>query len=250
MGSFFVFLGKALGKIFPSKTVSSFLGIGYLPSWQNYWSSFLALFIADVVIILSYGGKYLLYTMPGSGIAVAAIFMKITVAMLVIQIIGIFITHAQDPDANSGESIVIQMASGQMLTVACSMPAIISIYRVVSKLYGDICKQILHCPVWFNDFMHFVFFLMIPYVFFNVVEVIKPWPISSIQLSYNNAISITIEGIIHSLYAIALLYLTAFIFCDLTMSSAIAFNTSVIQHVQENLLACKSYFDSINIFKK
>lgn len=245
MKSLLILFGRIVGKVFPSKTISSFLGVGYLPSWQSYWSAFLALFTVDMILILTYGSRYLLYATPSSGMVVAAILMKIAVGMLGVQIIAILILHAQDPSANSGESIVIQIASGQILTVACSMPAIISIYYCISKFYGDICKQILQCPIWFNDFMHFVFLLMIPYIFFNIIEVIKPWPISSIQLGYNNAISITLEGIVQTFYAIILLYLTAFIFCELTISSAIAFNTSVIQHVQENLLAFKDYLYSI-----
>ncbi|MDR2831328.1 MAG: phosphatidylglycerophosphatase [Rickettsiales bacterium] len=241
MEIFFEFLGKTLGKVFPAKTVSSFLGIGYLPSWQSHWSSFLILLIVDVILILTYGGEYLLYKMPNSGIVVAATCTKLAIVMLVLQLIGIFIFHAQDPSANSGENIVIQMASGQVLTVALSMPAIISTYYTVSKLYGSICKQILQCPYWFNDFMHFFFFLMIPYIFFNVVEVIKPWPISSIQLSYNNAISITFEGIFHTFYAVILLYLTAFIFCDLTMHNAIVLNKSIIQYVKESSAVLGDY---------
>ncbi|GFR28510.1 glycine--tRNA ligase alpha subunit [Trichonephila clavata] len=122
-----------LGKVFPAKTVSSFLGIGYLPGWQNYWSSFLILFIVDVILTLTYGGEYLLYKMPNSGIVVAAIFTKLAIVMLVMQLIGIFIFHAQDPSANSGEDIVIQIASGQVLTVALSMPAIMSIYYAYKK---------------------------------------------------------------------------------------------------------------------
>lgn len=244
MGIFFKFLGKMLGKVFPAKTISSLLGIGYLPSWQNYWSSFLILFIVDVILIFTYGGEYLLYKMPDSGIVVAAVFTKLAIVMLVMQLIGIFIFHAQDPSANSGENIVIQIASGQVLTVALSMPAIMSIYYAVSKLYGNICKQILQCPFWFNDFMHFFFFLMIPYVFFNVVEVIKPWPISSIQLSYNNAMSITFEGIFHTFYAVILLYLTAFIFCDLTMHDAIVLNKSIIQYVRESSAVLGDYLHS------
>lgn len=97
--------------------------------------------------------------MPDSGIVVAAVFTKLAIVMLVMQLIGIFIFHAQDPSANSGEKIVIQIASGQVLTVALSMPAMMSIYYAVSKLYGNICKQMFQCPFWFNDFMHFFFFL-------------------------------------------------------------------------------------------
>ncbi|APR98195.1 phosphatidylglycerophosphatase [Wolbachia endosymbiont of Folsomia candida] len=248
MGIFSTILGRMLGKIFPAKTVSSFLGVGYLPGWQNYWASFFILFIVDMILLLTYGGEYLLYKMPGSGIVVAAIFTKLAVVMLAIQVIAIFIFHAQDPSANSGENIVIHLASGQVLTVALSMPAIMSIYYTVSKLYGGICKEILQCPFWFNDLMHCVFFLMVPYVFFNIVEVIKPWPIGTIQLGYNNAISITFEGIFHVFYAAILLYLTAFIFCDLTMHNAIVLNNSIIQHVQENSEVLSNYLH--NVIKK
>ncbi|MGL9758626.1 MAG: phosphatidylglycerophosphatase [Wolbachia sp.] len=241
MGIFFEFLGKVLGKIFPAKIVSSFLGIGYLPGWQSYWSSFLILFITDIILMLTCGGDFILYKMPNSGIVVAAIFTKLAIVMLVVQLVGISIFHVQDPSANSGENIVIQAASGQVLTVALSMPAIMSIYYTVSKFYGSICKQILQCPFWFNDLMHLFFFFIIPYVFFNIVEVIKPWPISTIQLGYNNAISITFEGIFHTFYAVILLYLTAFIFCDLTMHDAIVLNKSIIQYVRESSAVLGDY---------
>ncbi|MDD9332067.1 MAG: phosphatidylglycerophosphatase [Wolbachia sp.] len=242
MVKFFTIFRKILGKVFPAKTVSSFLGIGYLPGWQSYWSAFLILLITDIILILAYGGQYLLYTMPSSGIVVAAIFVKIAIVMLVIQLIGIFIFHAQEPSTNSGETIVVQMATGQVLTVAFSTPAIMSVYYTVSRLYGSICKQILQCPLWLNDFMHFFFFFIIPYVFFNVVEAIKPWPINSIQLGYNNAISITVEGIFYAFYAVILLYLIAFIFCDLTMHDAIALNKSIIQRVKESLQESSLFF--------
>lgn len=241
MEIFWRILEKILGKVFPAKTVSSFLGVGYLPGWQNYWSSFLILFVTDVILVLAYGGDFILYKMPNSGIVVAAIFAKLAIVMLVLQLVGISIFHIQDPSANSGENIVIQMASGQVLTVAFSMPAIMSIYYAVSKLYGSICKEILQCPFWFNDFMHLFFFFIIPYVFFNAVEVIKPWPISSIQLSYNNAISITFEGIFHTFYAVILLYLIAFIFCDLTIHDTIILNKSIAQYVKESLAVLSDY---------
>ncbi|MGL9758033.1 MAG: phosphatidylglycerophosphatase [Wolbachia sp.] len=242
MGIFFQFLGKVLGKIFPAKIVSSFLGIGYLPGWQNYWSSCLILLITDIILILAYGGDFILYKMPNSGIVVATIFTKLAIVMLVLQLVGISIFHTQDPSASSDENIVIQIASGQVMTVAFSMPAIMSIYYTVSKFYLSICKAILQCPFWFNDLMHLFFFFVIPYLFFNVVEVIKPWPISTIQLSYNNAISITFEGIFHTFYAVILLYLTAFMFCNLTMHDAIVLNKSIFEYVKESSIALSDYF--------
>ncbi|MDM8335582.1 phosphatidylglycerophosphatase [Wolbachia pipientis] len=241
MEIFWTTLEKILGKVFPAKIVSSFLGIGYLPGWQNYWSSFLILFVTDIILVFTYGGDFILYRMPSSGIIVAAIFAKLAIVVLILQLVGISIFHTQDPSASSDENIVIQIALGQVLTVALSMPAIMSIYYTVSKLYGSICKGILQCPFWFNDFMHLFFFFIIPYAFFNVVEVIKPWPISSIQLNYNNAISITFEGIFLAFYSVILLYLTAFIFCDLTIHNAIVLNKGIFQYVKESSIVLSDY---------
>ncbi len=234
MKVFWAVLKKVLGIVFPAKVISSFLGVGYLPNWQNYWSSFLILLITDIILVLVYGINFILYKMPYSAIIIAAIFAKLAICISVLQLVGISIFHIQNPSANSSENIVIQIASGQVLTIAFSMPAIMSIYYAVSRLYGSICKEIFQCSSWFNNFVHLFFFFMIPYAFFNVVEVIKPWPISSIQLNYNNAISITFEGIFHTFYAVILLYLTAFIFCDLTMHDAIVLNKSIIQYAKES----------------
>ncbi|OEY86443.1 phosphatidylglycerophosphatase [Wolbachia pipientis] len=247
MAKLSVFFGKILGKVFPGQTVSSFLGVGFLPSWQNYWSTFLVLFTTDTILLFTISGKYLLSTIviSDSAIMLAAIFLKIAIAMLIVQVIGIFVFHAQDPSANSSENIVVQMATGQIMTVAFSMPAIVSVHYVINTLYGDVCKQILPCPTWLNDFMYFLFFLIIPFIFFNIVEIIKPWPINFLQLNYNNAISITLEGIVYTFYTVALLYLTAFVFCNLEMNTAIALNTKVMQYVYNDLLRLGHYLCSL-----
>ncbi len=247
MGKLSVVFGQMLGKVFPGKTVSSFLGIGFLPSWQSHWSSFLALFAIDVTFILTVKGKHLLsiISVPDAVVLIAIIFMRIAIVMFIIQIIGIFVFHAQDPSANSSENIVIHIASGQVLTVALSMPAIASIHAVINRLYWGICKHMLQCPFWFNDFMHLVFFFVIPFVFFNVVEVIKPWPISSLQLSYNNTISITLEGIIYTFYSVALLYLTAFILCNLNMHDTMYLNNLVMQYTYNDILTFIYYLCSV-----
>ncbi|WP_168464825.1 phosphatidylglycerophosphatase [Wolbachia endosymbiont of Ctenocephalides felis wCfeT] len=248
MESFSIIIGKVFGKVFPAKIVSSFLGIGYLPVWQNYWSSFFILFVTGTILMFTYGAEFLLYQTPTSSIVVASIFIKLSIIIIILQLIGIFIVHAQDPGASSSENIVVHLASGQALTVAFSMPAILYIYNTISKFYKTICKGILMCPLWFNDFMHCVFLIMIPYVFFNVVEAIRPWPLNTLQLGYNNAVSITFEGVFHMFYAAILLYLTAFIFCDLTMHDAIILNKAITQYIQESSADLSYYLH--NIIKK
>jgi hypothetical protein len=97
MEIFWTTLEKTLGQVFPAKIVSSFLGRGYLPGWQNYWSSFLILFVTDIILVLVCGGDFILYKMPNSGVVVAAIFVKLAIVMLVLQLVGISIFHTQDP---------------------------------------------------------------------------------------------------------------------------------------------------------
>ncbi len=247
MGKLSVVFGRMLGKVFPGKTVSSFLGIGFLPSWQSHWSSFLALFVIDITFILTVKGKYLLSILstPDAVVIIAIIFMRVAIVMLIVQTIGIFVLQAQNPSANSSENIVVHVASGQVLTVALSMPAIASIHSVINRSYWGVCKQMLQCPFWFNDFMHLVFFFVIPFVFFNVVEMIKLWPISLLQLNYNNVISITLEGIVYTFYSVALLYLTAFIFCNLNMRDVIDLNKVVMQYIYNDILTFSYYLYSV-----
>lgn len=225
-------IGKIVGKVFPAKIISTFFGMGYLPIWQEHWASFLALVMSYILLYLLHGSLLLSYGTAGIALVVAIFFLKLSIAFFIIQTIAIFIFQINDPGANSNENIVVHIVLAQLLVVALTMPAILAIFHGMAGLYDQICKKMFICPKWINSFTYFFIFFMIPYLFFNIVVMIKPWPIITIQLNYNNVLSITAEGAVYVFYTIIFIYLVACIFFDLTIHDASIFNRYIIDNIK------------------
>ncbi|ABD44836.1 phosphatidylglycerophosphatase A family protein [Ehrlichia chaffeensis str. Heartland] len=218
---------KIIGKILPTRLISTFLGTGYLPAWQNHWAAVLSLILGYVLFYLIYGMSYVSYGILVTGAVVASLFLKISLGLIVISIISIFVFQSNNSADDRSDIIVVQIALGQLLVVALSMPAILAIYNYLAIFYSKICQNIFMCPSWFNDFMHFLMFFLIPFVFFNILDIIKPWPISSLQILYNNCFSIVFEGLVLVIYTLIVMYLVAFICFDLTIRDAVALNSYI-----------------------
>ncbi|WP_339046512.1 phosphatidylglycerophosphatase [Candidatus Mesenet endosymbiont of Agriotes lineatus] len=240
----FRLIGKIVGKVFPAKIISTFFGMGYLPIWQEYWASFLALVISYILLYLSYGSFLLLYDITGIAFVVTIFFLKLSIVFLALQTIAVFIFQINNPSANSNENIVVHIVLAQLFVVALAMPATLAIFHSMAGFYDQICKKMFICPKWINSFIYFCIFFIIPYIFFNIIVMIKPWPIVTIQLHYNNVLSITAEGAIYMLYTIVLIYLVACIFFDLTIHDANIFN----RYIFNNIKALNA--DLYNISKK
>ncbi|UWI83049.1 phosphatidylglycerophosphatase [Wolbachia endosymbiont of Howardula sp.] len=230
-----VFLGKILSNLFPAKTVSYCFGVGNLLYGGRFWCSIFILLIVDSELLIRYGITNLLYSIPDISIVIATHYAVVTCMILIFQLVGICILHTQLPHANPEGGIVIHIASSQALTIACATPAIVSICSTINQLYQIIYQQIFHFQSWWlfnNNYISLLMFSTIPCIFFNIILIYKPWPINIIQ-RYNNAISITCEGICYAIYAIILLYLAAFICCDLTFLNVISLNTRIIYSLNE-----------------
>lgn len=225
-------IGKIVGKVFPAKVISTFFGMGYLPVWQEHWSSFLALIMSYILLYLLHGSYLLLYDISNIALIIAIFFLKLSIAFFIVQTIAIFIFQINNPGANSNENIVVHIVLAQLLVIALTMPAILAIFYSVADLYDQICKKMFTCPKWINSFTYFFIFFMIPYLFFNIIVMIKPWPIVTIQLNYNNVLSITAEGAIYILYAVIFIYLVACVFFDLTIHDAHVFNRYVFNNIK------------------
>ncbi|GAT78103.1 phosphatidylglycerophosphatase A [Ehrlichia ruminantium] len=217
-------LVKLIGKILPVKLISTFMGTGYLPAWQSHWAALLSLILGYVFFYLVYGMSYMSYGLMVMASMIAAFFLKVSLVLLIIGLISIFVFQSNSSADDRSDTIVAQIVTGQFLVVGLAMPAIVAIYNSLSILYNKICHGVFICPAWFNDFMHFLMFFLIPFVFFNMIEVIKPWPISSMQILYNNCFSIMSEGLILTIYTLIVMYLAAFICFDLTINNALIFN--------------------------
>ncbi|WDM85597.1 phosphatidylglycerophosphatase [Ehrlichia sp. JZT12] len=222
--SWFQILIKIIGKVLPTRLISTFLGIGYLPAWQSHWAAVVSLLLGYILFYLINGMHYIKYGLIVTAAVVASFFLKISLVLFIIAMISIFVFQSNSSADDRSDIIVVQIALGQLLVVALSMPAILAIYNCLAILYGKICQGVFICPAWFNDFMHFLIFFLIPFVIFNVIEIIKPWPISSLQILYNNCFSIISEGLILVIYTLIVMYLAAFICFDLTIHDAVALN--------------------------
>ena len=96
---------------------------------------------------------------------IAAFFFKISLFLLVIGLISIFVFQSNSSADDRSDTVVVQIVTGQCLVVGLSMPAIVAIYNCLSVFYNKICHGVFICPVWFNDFMQFLMFFLIPFVF-------------------------------------------------------------------------------------
>ncbi|WP_044195259.1 phosphatidylglycerophosphatase [Ehrlichia japonica] len=221
-------LMRIIGKVLPTRLISTFLGTGYLPAWQNHWAAVLSLILGYILFYLIYGMFYVSYGLLITGAVIASFFLKVSLVLMIIAVISIFVFQSNNSTDSRSDIIVVQIALGQLLVVALSMPAILAIYNYLAIFYDKICKSIFMCPAWFNDFIHFLMFFLVPFVFFNVIDVIKPWPISRLQISYNNCFSIIAEGLVLVIYTLVVMYLVAFICFNLTIHDAVALNDYIL----------------------
>ncbi|KAA8473057.1 phosphatidylglycerophosphatase [Anaplasma marginale] len=230
--SLFKVVVRLVGFLIPVKVVSTFLGIGHLPAWQEHWAALAALLIAHVSCYLVYGFFPPLYDAAfATGLKLAPFFLQAAVFLLIIGMSSIFILQNGDkgaaPDMGH-DTIVIQSAFGQLLTAAVSMPASVALYGIASGVYDKVCADIFTCPLWANYSMHLFIFFIVPFVFYNLMVVIRPWPASLLKLRYSNWFSVMMEGMTLSLYAMLAMYLLAFICAGLQVSYALKYSAAVL----------------------
>ncbi|KJV69630.1 phosphatidylglycerophosphatase A [Candidatus Neoehrlichia procyonis] len=236
LGSYFHVLIKIIGRFLPTTLISTFFGIGYLPAWQCHWASASSLLLCYIAFYLVNGASSFLLGIEMTGAMISVFFCKVALSVIILGIISIFIFQTENQSVqfvSNDDNIVIQIVIGQLLVVALSMPAALSIYVHLVDIYDRLCKGVFLCPAWFNNLTYFIIFFAIPFVFFNFIEVIKPWPISFLQLTYNNCFSIMLEGIIIVCYTLVVMYLIAFICLDLTIQQAINFNRYVFAFIMK-----------------
>ncbi|MDB1135062.1 phosphatidylglycerophosphatase [Candidatus Anaplasma sp. TIGMIC] len=227
--SFCRLLMKLVRAVVPAKMISTFMGMGHLPAWQEHWTALAVLFFAHVLCYIVCGSPPVLANAAFStGLVLAPFFLQISVLLLFLGAISIFVMSGdRDVGVYGGDTIVIQVAFGQLLTAALSMPATVALYDSLMHLYNKVCSGIFLCPLWFNYFMHLLVFFLLPFVFFNVVILIKPWPMSILQLRYSNCVSIMSEGVVLAFYSLVVMYMTAFICVSLQVSSAVKYMGAV-----------------------
>ncbi|QLL66902.1 phosphatidylglycerophosphatase [Anaplasma phagocytophilum str. Norway variant1] len=228
--SLFKLFMRLVGAVVPVRLVSTFLGMGHLPAWQEHWTSLAVLVMVHALCYIMHGSPPMLANAAfNSGLVIAPFFLQVSAGLLVLGIVSIFIqNNDQGRGLGSGDTTVIQLAFGQVLTVALAMPAAVALYESVISLYNKVCMGIFSCPLWVNYFMHLLVFFIIPFLFFNVMIIIKPWPVSALQLRYSTCMSVMSEGLVLASYSIVIMYVVAFIFAGLQITSAAKYMKVVI----------------------
>ncbi|MFV9838867.1 MAG: phosphatidylglycerophosphatase [Aaplasma endosymbiont of Hyalomma asiaticum] len=227
--SFFKLFVKLIGAIVPTRLVGTFMGIGHLPAWQEHWASLAVLMVAHILCYIVHGSPPSLANAAfGSGLVIAPFFLQVSIGLLVLGIVSIFICNNHGAGSMPSDVIVVQVAFGQLLTAALSMPATVALYESAIYIYNKVCIGIFMCPFWLNYFMHFLVFFIVPFLFFNIVIIIKPWPMSLLQLRCNNCVSVMAEGAVLAFYSVMIMYMIAFICVGLQMPSALKYMRAVI----------------------
>ncbi|MCU7611389.1 phosphatidylglycerophosphatase [Anaplasma capra] len=230
--SLFKVVVRLIGFLVPVRVVSTFFGIGHLPAWQEHWAALSALLISHISCYMVYGSFPLLSDAAfATGLKLAPFFLQMAALLFFVGMMSIFVY--QNSDASSGlvssDNIVIQSAFGQLFTAAATMPASVTLYGAAGGVYNKICSDIFTCPLWVNYFMHLLIFFMVPFIFYNAMIVIRPWPASLLKLRYSNWFSIMMEGVVLSFYAMLVMYLVAFICAGLQVSYALKYGAAVLR---------------------
>lgn len=235
---------KTLITIFPAKTISTFFGMGYLPEWQGHWSSLLAIPIIVIITYISTG-----FTVSIAELSVPIAFTAII--LFFIGIISIYIFHIKDPAAN--EEIMIHTVFGQVIVLAFSGPAVLYAGYHIVDFSDFLCEKFLYCAPWFYKVITYVPILCIPFAAYRLVDIIKPWPSSTLDRDYNNCISSMLEALVVAIYTLILLYLISFILFNLTMDEALLFFHNVFQalipSIHEMFILIMIKLNAIGVFE-
>ncbi|MGN7661325.1 MAG: phosphatidylglycerophosphatase [Anaplasma sp.] len=222
---------RLIGLVIPGRVISTFLGIGYLPAWQEHWASLAALLVSHIAYYMTQGlFPPLSEAAFASGLGMAPFFLQVAIALLLVGVLSIFVfQNSREGRLDSADTVVIQAAFGQLLSVAIAMPAVVSLYNAVGSSYDKICAGVFQCPLWVNYSMHLLIFFLVPFVFFNLLILLRPWPASMLRLRYSNCLSIMTEGAVLSIYSMVLMYMLAFICAKLQVSYALKYSVVVLR---------------------
>lgn len=204
----------AIKNAFPSKTISTFFGTGYLPEWQSHWASLLTIPIVILItyVCTSFEGSIADLSFPALVSAVIALaFGTLSIHLLLMK------------ESDVDDEIMIHTVFGQVVVLSLSGPAVIAIGYNIVDFNNFICEKFLYCKPWFYTTITYIPIFLIPYFAYRFVDIIKPWPASLLDKEYNNPLSNMLEGLVNALYTLLFLYLSSFMLFDLLMSEALLF---------------------------
>ena len=168
-------------------------GIGKIPIAPGTFGSVIA-FPLQILI-------YYLMTMMGLGENILILLLSYILFLIAITVIGwyattkyLLLTRKKDPS-----EVVIDELLGQLLTnLGASLSPII------------VARSAIDLPdIWIKV----IFAFIVPFVFFRLFDITKPWPIKYVE-KMPGAAGVILDDILAALFAIVFNYVTLFLFLD------------------------------------
>lgn len=216
---FFKFISAAT---FPVKVVVTFFGIGYLPEWQDHWSTFFGIVLAIIILHFCVGIDSDLLNITEELFLFSAI-------LCVMSFISIYLFKKKNKDARY--EVTIHLVFGQILTIALSIPCVMIFQQKVRAFDTVLCRDFIYCSSWFLNVIIYLPTLLFPYFVFQLANWWKPWPSYVLDKNYNNATGNTLLGFFNAIYATIFMYLISFVLLDLDLVSVIRFYDSLYRDV-------------------
>ncbi len=234
-------------RIIPSATIATCFGIGNLPAWARYWTSFLS-FLYTCVIILSTlsENNTSFFTQIEYGVLVKT-GVKIAISAFFVFVFGSIAAKLYSIRTEKFDSIVINVFFGYLLTFAISLIGIEEIKINSIRFFNLACGKYIVCNDFFSNLFSSLLPCSITFVVYSMVDKIKIWPNNI--FAANHVCGVTVgffEIIISSIYSSIIILLISMIIFDLDIVVASNYLSQIVILTLSRITEItKSYYSSI-----
>lgn len=223
-----IFSFQFFGMIVGSAPISTVFYIGYLPEWSRHWSAFSAVIFSLIVLYNSCGFDASYYDMS------YVLFLEFLYGFLLANLMVPIFRKAYQFSKN--DNIVVDAFLAQVLLLAMCVPAIVHINIHVLDAVAFLCKMFFTCNAFFTKFFITVLTLLSPYFILRFFDIMEFWPTNKMFLYSELSFNRIIAGLIPVIYAVIFIYVTAFLFFDLTLVEVINFYKVVFSRVCKHIV--------------
>lgn len=214
--------------VFPVHWVTSFFGVGFFPTWQGHWTSFI-ISIISFILYISFSG---LHT---PDILSIIFYGSMSICMVIISLVSITLLIWKDgSDIEVMDNIMIHVASGQIFCIFLSFPSIRYIYLYVSYFYSKICTTFIVCAFWVEVSISCITSFILFFTFYRFIDEFNPWPSSFIERSINGPIGYTLFPLINAFYTALLLNIFFIIFGEMQLIDLINVYKYAFLHIYQS----------------
>ena len=214
--------------LLPIKTMVSFFGIGYLPTWKKAWTAFFTVVFYSVVLQIHIGFSSHLLEVTGW-------FFNASLLTLVIGTCVLFLAKRAVVDyLKEYEHFTINVVVGQLLTISLTAPLIVFITGKYIHYMTLSCEKYILCADWFfYPVLLYVPAVLLIYFSFILVDIYNPWPSGYLDHRFKNPITHMLQSIVNALYTVIALYIIIFMVSnDFSIYSVLIYYEAVFRNLE------------------